>query len=214
VLRIPALAADLPWFLPGFAISVVIGYLVRHRAAWVPRSVAASRLGRRRLARDHRVGDVDTPPRGRVRGWGPGRGLRLLAGRPGVAQGHPGTRRHVSQYPAVHPVGRCPRTASTVAQEAVVVPPLLPSPRGQCRAACGGLHMAEPRQDLDPSAGRAGVGTSALCYNQFLKATAGGRQLAEKQNRRSGHTWGHRGILCGWRRRARPRGASGIRPGL
>jgi hypothetical protein len=32
VLRIPALA-DLPWFLPGLAISVVIGYLVRHRAA-------------------------------------------------------------------------------------------------------------------------------------------------------------------------------------
>ena len=31
-LRIPALAA-LPWFLPGFAISVVVGYLVRHRAA-------------------------------------------------------------------------------------------------------------------------------------------------------------------------------------
>jgi glycopeptide antibiotics resistance protein len=32
VLRIPALA-NLPWFLPGFAISVVIGYLARHRAA-------------------------------------------------------------------------------------------------------------------------------------------------------------------------------------
>lgn len=32
VLRIPALA-NLPWFLPGFAVSVVIGYLVRHRAA-------------------------------------------------------------------------------------------------------------------------------------------------------------------------------------
>ena len=32
VLRIPALA-DLPWFLPGFATSVVIGFLVRHRAA-------------------------------------------------------------------------------------------------------------------------------------------------------------------------------------
>ena len=34
VLRIPALAA-LPWFLPGFAISVVVGYVVRHRAARV-----------------------------------------------------------------------------------------------------------------------------------------------------------------------------------
>ena len=33
MLRIPALAADLPWFLPGFATSVVIGFLVRHRAA-------------------------------------------------------------------------------------------------------------------------------------------------------------------------------------
>jgi glycopeptide antibiotics resistance protein len=32
MLRIPALA-NLPWFLPGFAISVVIGYLARHRAA-------------------------------------------------------------------------------------------------------------------------------------------------------------------------------------
>lgn len=34
VLRIPALAA-LPWFLPGLAVSVVVGYLVRHRAARV-----------------------------------------------------------------------------------------------------------------------------------------------------------------------------------
>jgi glycopeptide antibiotics resistance protein len=32
VLRIAALA-NLPWFLPGFAASVVVGYLVRHRAA-------------------------------------------------------------------------------------------------------------------------------------------------------------------------------------
>jgi hypothetical protein len=40
MLRIPALA-DLPWFLPGFAISVVIGYLVRHRA---PRFLGASPL--------------------------------------------------------------------------------------------------------------------------------------------------------------------------
>jgi glycopeptide antibiotics resistance protein len=32
VLRIPALA-NLPWFLPGFAVSVVVGHLVRHRAA-------------------------------------------------------------------------------------------------------------------------------------------------------------------------------------
>lgn len=30
---------------------------------------------------------------------------------------------------------------------------------------------------------------SPICYNQFLKATAGGRELAEKQNRRSGHKW-------------------------
>ena len=35
VLRIPALAG-IPWFLPGFAISVVIGYLVRHGAARHP----------------------------------------------------------------------------------------------------------------------------------------------------------------------------------
>jgi glycopeptide antibiotics resistance protein len=32
VLRIPALT-NLPWFLPGFAVSVVVGYLVRNRAA-------------------------------------------------------------------------------------------------------------------------------------------------------------------------------------